>query len=89
MLSGRRSKRRSKGRASPNAPSASTSSASGVHTKNRVEPGRYSHRKTALPRSEANRKSGFPNENGSAAPPPSGSTVTCPSASETAPAASP
>src|SRR5687767_2632636 len=46
------------------------------HTKYSVEPGRYSHRSTALPRRERKLKSGSPNEIGCAAvPAPSASTV--------------
>ena len=46
-----------------------------VHTKNIVEPGRYSHRSTAVPRSERLVKFGSPKLNGAAGPAPSGSTV--------------
>src|SRR2546427_2264521 len=35
-----------------------------VHTKNSVEPGMYSQRSTALPRSDLKLKSGLPNVNG-------------------------
>src|SRR5947208_6332446 len=45
-----------------------------VHTKNSVEPGLYSQRSTALPRSDLKLKSGLPNENGCTGPAPSGST---------------
>src|SRR5687768_3808370 len=46
------------------------------HTKYSVDPGRYSQRNTALPRSERKLKSGSPNEMGVAAvPAPSASTV--------------
>src|SRR5688500_14108429 len=44
------------------------------HTKNNVEPGRYSHLTTALPRSDWNRKSGLATVKDGAAPFPSGST---------------
>src|SRR5690348_7493952 len=46
-----------------------------VHTKYTVDPGRYSHRSTALPRSDRVVKSGSAKENAGAGPAPSGSTV--------------
>ena len=46
-----------------------------VHTKYSVDPGRYSQRRTALPRSDLKLKSWFPNDIGWAGPTPSGSTV--------------
>src|SRR5688572_31640875 len=46
-----------------------------VQTTKIVEPGRYSHRSTALPRSERNVKLGSPNVNVGAGPPPSASTA--------------
>src|SRR5437868_14644520 len=45
------------------------------HTKNRAEPGRYSQRITALPRSDCVRKSGLLIENAADGPVPSGSTL--------------
>src|ERR1043166_2428248 len=44
-----------------------------VHTKNSVEPGRYSHRSTALPRSERSPKLGSVTRTGGRGPGPSGS----------------
>src|SRR2546426_738317 len=42
-----------------NSPSGSDSDRCWVHTRNRAEPGEYSQRRTALPRSEPKRKSRF------------------------------
>src|SRR5215203_4349856 len=44
-------------------------------TKKSADPGRYSHRTTALPRSDCTLKSGFEIANDGAGPLPSGSTV--------------
>jgi len=60
-----------------------------VQTTNIVEPGRYSQRSTALPRSERKLKLGSLNVNGCAGPPASGSTVYVPPASPIVPRSTP
>src|SRR6266536_4088955 len=55
-------------------PTSSKSDRLWVHTKYSVDPGMYSQRSTALPRSDLKLKSGLPKDNGCAGPAPSGST---------------
>src|SRR5512133_1023139 len=75
MLSGRVAVSARASRPRSNSPEASLLLRDCVQTKKSVEPGRYSHRKTALPRSDRTLKFGLPMLNEEAAPAPSGSTV--------------
>src|SRR5690348_9093164 len=78
MLSGCASNRPRTSRENERSPFGATSLRDCVHTRKMVEPGRYSQRNTAFPRSERKLKFGSLNENGLAGPVPSGSTVYVP-----------
>src|SRR5437868_4707624 len=73
MLSGCASKSADRSRPRLKSPNGAVSLRLCVHTRNNVEPGRYSHRNTAFPRSERKLKSGLVMTNELAGPGPSGS----------------
>ena len=73
MLSGRVVHSPSKSRPKLKSPYGCESLRECVHAMYSVEPGRYSQRKTTLPRSERKLKSGLDTVNAAAGPPPSGS----------------
>ena len=75
MLSGRAANRASRSRTKASVPNAASADRDCVHATYSTDPGRYSHRNTAFPRSDCELKSGLLIANGAAGPALSGSTV--------------